>query len=68
MQVTYVGTWLIFGIVLMPVYMMLLGWILGKPRNLHLLVLGVGYLIGLTVLLWTGMFAFSMVVRWLYFS
>ncbi|MDO8670034.1 MAG: hypothetical protein Q7O66_01210 [Dehalococcoidia bacterium] len=55
MYVPYVGTWLIFGIVLLPVYMLLLGWFLGKPRNLRLSLLGVGYVVGLTTLLWIGL-------------
>ena len=55
MYVPFVGTWLIFGIVLLPVYMMLLGWFLGKPRNLRLSLVGVGYVVGLTTLLWIGL-------------
>jgi len=63
----YVGTWLIFGIILAPVYVMLLGWFLGKPRNIRKSLLGVGYLVGLTVLLWGGMFAISMVFKFVFF-
>ena len=66
MYVPYVGTWLIFGIVLVPVYMVLLGWFLGKPRNLRLSLMGVGYVVGLTTLLWIGLALMTVVTRLLF--
>ena len=48
------GTWLIFGIVLLPVYLMLGAWFLGEPRDTQTGLLGVGYLVGLTVAMWAG--------------
>ena len=66
MYVPYVGTWLIFGIVLVPVYVILLGWFLGKPRNLRLSLLGVGYVVGLTTLLWIGLALMTVVARLLF--
>lgn len=61
------GSWLIFGIVLVPVYAVLLGWFLGKPRNLKAAGMGLGYLVGLTLALWVGLFVFSMTIRFVYF-
>ncbi len=66
MYVPYVGTWLIFGIVLLPVYMVLLAWFLGKPRKLRLSFLGVGYVIGLITLLWGGLALMSLIARVLF--
>ena len=66
MYVPYVGTWLIFGIVLVPVYVILLGWFLGKPRNFRVSLMGVGYVVGLIALLWTGLAVMSTVVRLLF--
>ena len=66
MYVPYVGTWLIFGIVLVPVYTLLLGWFLGKPRNLRLSLMGVGYVAGLIALLWAGLAVMSTIVRLLF--
>lgn len=63
MYVPFVGTWLIFGIVLLPVYMVLLGWFLGKPRNLGLSLLAVGYAIGMATLLWSGLALMSFIAR-----
>ncbi len=66
MYVPFVGTWLIFGIVLLPVYMVLLGWFIGKPRNLRLSLMAVGYVAGLTALLWVGLAVMTVVVRALF--
>ena len=63
-----VGRWLLFGIILVPVYGMLLGWFLGKPRNIRLALRGVAYLLGMIVLLWGGLFAFSMLIRFVFFQ
>ncbi|MBI2287907.1 MAG: hypothetical protein HYY41_01185 [Chloroflexi bacterium] len=63
-----VGIWLVFGIILLPVYGMLLGWFLGKPRNFSLALRGVTYLIAMIVLLWGGLFAVSMLIRFVFFQ
>ncbi len=49
------GTILIFGVVLSPVYMMLIGWFLGRPRQLRYSFLAVGVLLSVTVGLWGGL-------------
>lgn len=61
------GAWLIFGIVLLPVYGVLLGWILGKPRNFRVVFLGLGYLVGITVLMWTGLAALAGLLSLVFF-
>ncbi len=53
------GEIVILGIVFMPVYVMLLGWFLGRPRELRLPLIGVGYLVGTTVAMWVGMALFA---------
>ena len=60
------GTWLIFGIVLVPVYVAILGWFLGKPRDVPTAILGLGYLIGFILLLWIPMYILSVII-WLVF-
>ncbi len=62
-----IGLILIFGVVLSPVYLMLAGWIFGRPRELRLPVIGAGFLVGFTALAWGGMAAFAWTVRLLYF-
>lgn len=50
------GTWLIFGVILMPVYVMIAAWFLGSPRNPRMAAMGVGYLVVITTGLWVTMF------------
>ncbi|MDJ1434534.1 hypothetical protein [Halostagnicola sp. A-GB9-2] len=50
------GTWLIFGIILMPVYVMVAAWFLGAPRDTKSALMGVGYLVSITTGLWLSMF------------
>jgi hypothetical protein len=57
-----VGTILIFGVVMAPVYIMLLGWFLGGPREIRTPLLGVGYLVGITVGMWVGLAGLAVVL------
>ncbi|GAB3027935.1 hypothetical protein [Natronobiforma cellulositropha] len=61
------GTYLIFGVILVPVYVMLAAWFLGEPRDRRVALLGVGYLVGLTTLLWGGMYLKTVVIDLLFF-
>lgn len=61
------GTWLIFGIVLLPVYGMLAAWFVGEPTDTRTALLGVGYLVGLTVLLWAGMAVKTLLIGGIFF-
>jgi hypothetical protein len=67
MEAMFNGYWLVLGIILLPVYGMLLGWFFGKPRSSRLALMGVGYLVGLMVLLWGGLFVFAEVLRLVFF-
>ena len=61
------GTWLVFGVILVPVYVMVIAWFAGEPRKPKTALLGLGYLIGLTVALWGGMFLKTMVIDLVFF-
>ena len=61
------GEILILGIVFAPVYIMLLGWFLGGPRQIRLPLLGVGYLVGTTVAMWGGLALFALVLEVAFF-
>ena len=61
------GTVLIFAVILVPVYVMILAWFFGKPRDTKMAVLGLGYLVGLTTLLWVGMFLKTVVIDVIFF-
>ena len=61
------GTWLIFGIILMPVYIMIGAWFIGTPRNSQSALMGVGYLFIITTVLWVSMFIGMEIVRLVFF-
>ena len=63
-----VGMWLVLGIILVPIYGMLLGWFLGKPRNLRVALRGLVYMGSMIVMLWGGLFALSMLIKFVFFS
>jgi hypothetical protein len=57
-----IGTYLIFGVVLVPVYVMVAAWFLGEPRDTSTGLLGIGYLVGITAQMWIGMFILTMII------
>lgn len=61
------GIWLILGVVFAPVYLMLAGWLFGRPRDLRLPLIGIGFLFGLTVLAWGGMAVLAIVLDLMFF-
>jgi hypothetical protein len=61
------GTYLIFGIVLLPVYLMVAAWFRGEPSDRSTALLGVAYLAGLTTVLWGGLFVATMVIKFAFF-
>ncbi len=61
------GTILIFGVVLLPVYIMLIGWFAGEPRQLKTPLLGVGILVSVTVGLWGGLAVFAALLGLVFF-
>jgi len=57
-----IGTWLIFGVVLVPVYVMVAAWFLGTPRDTKTGLLGVTYLVGITAQMWIGMLILTLLI------
>lgn len=49
------GLWLLLGVVFAPFYLTLAGWVFGRPRDLRLPLVGMGFLVGLTAVAWGGM-------------
>lgn len=62
------GLLLLLGIVFAPLYLMLAGWFLGRPRELRLPLIGIGMLIGLTAIAWGAMAAFAVLLSAVFFS
>ncbi|NKE37200.1 hypothetical protein GWG54_15490 [Natronococcus sp. JC468] len=63
-----IGTWLIFAIILVPVYVMVAAWFLGAPRDTSTGLLGVSYLVGITAQMWIGMFIITMIIGILFYG
>lgn len=63
-----VGLWLIPGIIMVPVYGMILAWFLGRPRNMLVAFRGLVYLIAMIVLLWGGMALVSLLIKYVFFN
>jgi hypothetical protein len=61
------GTWLIFAIVLAPIYLMLLGWFFGDPSDKRTELFGVGYIAVLIVSLWGGFWVLTLVIKGVFF-
>lgn len=61
------GTYLIFGIILVPVYVMLSAWFLGKPRDLKTVLLGCVVFFGLITGVWVSMFIGMEVVGFIFY-
>lgn len=62
-----IGMWVLFGVVLTPLYVMLAGWFLDRPREVAPALIGVVYLVGFTVLMWGGAAALSFLIGLVYF-
>lgn len=61
------GDVLILGIIAAPVYLMLAGWFFGRPRNIRPVLVGVGYLTGVTVMMWGGLWLFTVLLSVVFF-
>ena len=61
------GTYLVFGIILLPIYLMVIAWFVGEPSDRAAGLLGVGYLAALTTALWGGLFVLTMVIKFAFF-
>jgi hypothetical protein len=61
------GDILILGIIAAPIYIMLIGWFVGGSRQLRLPLIGVGYLVGVTVAMWGGLALFAVALEVAFF-
>ena len=62
-ETIHIGFVIIFGVVLVPVYAMLVAWFIEQPRDLRRSVLGVGYLMGFIIILLVGTWVAGMLFR-----
>lgn len=57
-----IGTYLIFAVVLVPIYVMVVAWFTGTPRDTKTGLLGVSYLVGLTASMWISMLVLTVII------
>lgn len=67
MTETGIGPLLMFGVVLSPIYVMLLGWFLDRPREVRPALIGVGFIVGFTVAAWAAAALFAFFLRVVFF-
>ena len=63
-----IGTNLIFAVILVPVYVMIIAWFVGAPRDTKTGLLGVSYLVGLTTSMWVSMFFLTVILGIVFFG
>jgi hypothetical protein len=63
-----IGTYLIFAVILVPIYVMVAAWFLGEPRETKAGLLGVSYLVGITAQMWIGMFVLTMLIAIVFYG
>ncbi|QFU83805.1 hypothetical protein [Natronorubrum aibiense] len=63
-----IGTYLIFAVILVPVYIMVISWFAGEPRDTKTGMLGVSYLIGITAQMWIGMFILTVIIGLVFYG
>lgn len=56
------GTVIIFGIVLLPIYVMIVAWFTGTPRDTRTGLLGVTYLVGIATAMWVSMLVLTVLI------
>lgn len=54
-EIIRVGGYVIFGFIMLPVYLMVLGWLIGKPRDYRTVAITVGYVVALLLSIVLGL-------------
>ncbi|ELZ16439.1 hypothetical protein C477_15445 [Haloterrigena salina JCM 13891] len=62
------GTWIIFAVILVPIYVMLVAWFVGTPRDTRTGLLGVSYLVGITTSMWISMLVLTVILGVVFFG
>lgn len=61
------GAWVIFGIILLPVYTAIIAWYVGSPSDVKRATMGLGYLVGLTLGLWVPFYILTRFIGLVFF-
>ena len=61
-DIVQIGLYVIFGIIMLPVYVMIAGWVIGKPRDYRSVGLTFGYMLGFILLMIVGLAALGAII------
>ena len=56
------GTWVIYGVIGLPIYTAILGWFLGKPRTPKKALMALTYLVSFIVSMWVGVYILTILI------
>lgn len=59
-ETMHLGLYVIFGVIMLPVYVMVVGWIFGKPKDYRSVALAFSYVIALLLVVIVGLFVVGM--------
>lgn len=62
------GTWIIFAVILVPIYVMIIAWFVGVPRDTQSGLLGVSYLVGIATSMWVSMLVLTVLIGIVFFG
>lgn len=62
------GTYIIFGVVLLPIYVMIIAWFTGAPRDTKVGLLGVTYLVGIATSMWVSMLVMTVLIGIIFYG
>lgn len=54
-EIVRIGGYVIFGFIMLPVYLMVLGWLFGRPRDYRTVAITLGYVIALALAIVIGL-------------
>lgn len=54
-EIIRVGGYVIFGFIMLPVYLMILGWLFGKPRDYRTVAITMAYVVALLLSIVVGL-------------
>ncbi|QFU83806.1 hypothetical protein [Natronorubrum aibiense] len=62
------GTYIIFGVILVPIYVMVVAWFAGSPRGTKTGLLGVSYLVGIATSMWVSMLVLTVLIGLIFYG
>ncbi|MFB6266554.1 MAG: hypothetical protein ABEI31_02745 [Halodesulfurarchaeum sp.] len=64
-EVVHIGAYVIYGFILLPVYLMILGWLVGKPRDYRRVALAFVYLFAWLMVVVLGLLFLDIGLSWI---